>query len=720
MSPEQARGVEVDKRTDIWSFGCVLFEMLAARQAFHGELTSDVMASVLRSNPDYRSLPPAITPTLKAILRRSMEKNPKDRYRDIGDVRYELRHVDSGPGEESGETAVQDVAAVALSRLPWVVLGVVVGAILAGAGFWNRTPTDPELVTRFEYDPPADQIFQLSGRTLVSYSADGRGFVFSTRDGLYLRSMEELEARPVPGSGTDLSNPVFSPDGEWVAYFSLGDNQLKKIATTGGAPVPLTDATDPFGVDWGAGDTILYGQPDGIWRVSANGGTADLVVPAVAGEQVDAPQFLPGDEWILFTTTRETGENRWNEADIVARSLQSEERRVLVEGGSHGRFVPTGHLVYAVGDVLFAIAFDVDSLKVTGGTVPVVEDVLRSGNPAGQTGTAQFSISNRGSLIYVSGGVRGGDTVLAFIDPNGTTEVRDVPVQRYYGPRVSPDRTQLVAEVVTGDDSSIVVAQISENTNTRRLSQTSEGNNRFPMWTPDGDRVTFTSDRDGPLGIYWQSAEGTDVAERLFQADEETGFLFPNEWSPDGRTLAFSMGVSQADASIWMLSLDDGDGTEPEPVYDAPDSGQWNATFSPDWNWFAYSSNEASIVDIFVQPFPPTGRTYRVTETVSLAYAEPQWSPDGTELFYATFEPNRILAIDVTTNGTFVNGVERSLPIEGWFNIAPYRDFDVTSDGQRFLVAISPDQAATGEPVQSKINVVVNWFQELKERVPVP
>ena len=354
MSPEQARGETTDKKADVWAFGCVLFEMLTSRATFGGKTVSDVLAGVLRIDPEWKSLPPNLHPRIRLLLERSLEKESKDRYHDIADARVDIQKALADPSGVLVQPTGDVVQAQPQSKLPWVA-AIALTAIVAVIASWNLKPTEPQPLApaaRFYHELPDGQAFTRDGRPLVAVSPDGRQIVYVANDQLYLRNLNEMEARPIQGTDEDPANPFFSPGGEWVGYYSTSDSQLKKISTIGGASVTLCDATNPFGASWGSDDTIVYGQPEGIMRVSANGGAPELVISTEEGEWVHGPQILPGGEWVLFTLTSGGANTRWDEAQIVVQSVESGERKILWEGGSDARYVTTGHLIYALEDVV--------------------------------------------------------------------------------------------------------------------------------------------------------------------------------------------------------------------------------------------------------------------------------------------------------------------------------------------------------------------------------
>ena len=408
MAPEQARGKPVDTRADIWAFGCVLYEMLTGRRAFEDEDVSMTLSKVLQRDPDLAALPPAVPPRVRQVLRACLQKNPRQRLGSTQDVRLAL--------DGAFETDVADAASSPAARLhtsslvrrvlPLAITAVTVGA-MAGAAGWILKPADPRPVIRFALKLPEGRVFRGIPGHAVTVAPDARHFVYAGTDGLYVRTLETLEDRLIRGAEGVLFNPVLSPDGQSVVYVQSG--QLKRISVTGGAALtlaaaasPLPSGAFPFGISWEADGTILYGQLDGIWRVSENGGDPQRLIPTESGEQVYAPQRLPRGDWILFTRTRSAGETQRDEADIVAQSLASGERRVLRTAGSHARYVPTGHLVYAQGNTLYAVAFDVDNLEMRGGPVPVVEGVRRVLTPGTLSGAAQYQTSPRTGRLSTS------------------------------------------------------------------------------------------------------------------------------------------------------------------------------------------------------------------------------------------------------------------------------------------------------------------------------
>ena len=451
-------------------------------------------------------------------------------------------------------------------------------------------------------------------------------------------------------------------------------------------------------------------------RVSANGGEPEVLVSvdSAAGEvNVAYPDLLPDGDTLLFGVTSGGGVDN---TQIVTQSISTGERRLLLTGGLPVRYLTTGHLVYFREGVLLAAPFDLEQGELTGGSVALVEGV------ASRTLGVRAGISASGSLVYVSGPSGAAARILALVDRSGVVEPLNVRPAPYVSPRLSPDGTQLAVQTIEDDGQSVVwVYDLSGDTAIRQLTQ--EGNNSRPIWTPDGERLTFASDRDGTTSIWWQPADGSGVAERLTTAEEGTEH-WPESWSPDGNVLSFAV-ARGGDFSIWTLSLDSG--ATPEVFYHLPESivasglrGGFGSIFSPDGKWLAYGSGEGGAAQVFVQPFPAVpGVRHRITQNTG---AMPLWSPDGSELFYRP-SPSvlRILrGVDVSTEPVFSFSNERTLPIEGFVIVGNHRDYDITPDGESFLMVFPADRVDAGESAQPRINIVLNWFEELKERVPVP
>lgn len=717
MSPDQAKGRTADKRSDLWAFGCLLYEMLAGKRAFAGDDVSDTLAAVLRGDPDWTALPATTPAPIRRLLRRCLEKDRKKRLADAADAGLEIEEALTG----TLDTVTPPVSTVVMAQPRWrravpIAVGVMLGGALIGAAVLSVRPLTPSppIVTRFAITLPEGQRLTTgTNRQLVAISPDGTQMVYGANGRLYLRSSADLEARPIPGTdmpGAVATNPVFSPDGRSVAFSSGFDRTLERIAVSGGAATTICQMDPPFGMSWGA-DGIVFGQNGkGIMRVSENGGKPELLVGIKNDEVMSGPQMLPGGEALLYTLTNgTTGVAPWDLAHIIVQSLKSGERKIVVEGGSGARYVPTGHLVYALGGSLFAVPFDVKRLEVTGGPVPIVEGVSRELI----TGTAQFSFANAGSLLYLPGPTSTSPSRrdLALLDRKGGTERLKIAPGPYEHPRISPDGKWLAFGTDDGKEAIVSIYKLSGASSTRRL--TFGGNNRFPIWSADGQRVAFQSDREGDLGIFWQHADGSGTAERLTKAEQGTSHV-PESWSPKGERFSYSV-IRGADASLWIFSVRE---QKAEPFDDLRSSYLLDSVFSPDGQWVAYTirGRQSAAPAVYVQPFPATGALYQISKNDSGHH--PLWSPDGKALFYFP-GADQLVAVSVTTRPSFTFGNSTAVPGGFPSNTTPQapRNHDIALDG-RFITVVESGQTPSGAPAAQQIQVVLNWTEELKRLVP--
>ncbi len=706
MSPEQAKGVATDQRSDIFSFGCVLYEMLTGRQPFQGETVTEVMASVLKSEADLALLPPSLNPRIAEIIRRCMAKDPKRRWHAAADVRMEIEAILADP---RGLIAGPEVSATRQSAwrraIPFAATAVVAAAIAAGVA-WNLRPSPAVSIARFTHVLPDDQQVTRTGRHTIALSPDGQSIVYVANNQLYIRGLGEIEARPIPGTNQDINTPFFSPDGQWVGFNVVPEAKLKKIAITGGASVTIADVTNPYGATWGRDDQILVGQgPQGIVRVSANGGTPETIIKVGADEFAHGPQLLPDGDHVLFTLAKGLGAARWDQAQIVVQSLESGERTVLINGGSDARYVPTGHIVYALGANLLAVPFDESSLAVSGGPVPIIEGLGRSSSV--NTAAMFFSVSPSGSLVYFAGTVGDAAAVnLARVDRNGVSVTLPMPPQTYLEPRISPDGRQLAVQVAAENGSNVWIYDRVGTLAPRRL--TFGGTNTAPAWAPDGTRIAFISTRDESAAIFWQPADGSGSAERL--TDPKTSQPTHIRFSADGNIVY----RDERSNNIWMLPLT-GD-RKPRGVIEGQ-GNQSGASLSPDGRWMTYASDESGRDEVYVQPFPPTGAKYQVTTN----YAhDPLWSPDGRQIFYLQ-HPGAIthflMSVDVRTDAGFTVANPTRL-FDQVFDTSGAWPYDVSPDGREFVITMNPAVAGTGATPRTEIRVTLNWFEELRQRVP--
>ena len=709
MSPEQAKGLPADHRSDIFSFGVVLHEMLTGRQSFQGETAAEVMASVIVRDTDLSSVPADANPRLVELLKRCLEKTPRKRWQAIGDVRAELEAIAAAPRiDRRLLDALRGQPRPLWRRALAPSLSAVGAAAVSIAVMSSRTPTPPAAtVTRFTFPLGEGQVLSNPGRSLIAMSPDGTKLVYVANQRLFLRSMSELEARPIAGSGPfgqGITGPVFSPDGQSVLFYSLSDQMLKRVPTAGGTAVTLATMTNPYGVSWQGNDIYIGQGPRGIARMS-NGGAPETIIQPAANEVMYGPQLLPGGEWLLFTLATGTGLDRWDKAQVIAQSLRSQERRTLINGATDARYLPSGHLAYAVRGTIFAVAFDARALQMRGGPVVILEGVAQSSGL--NTGAAHWSVSELGTLAFIPGSVSmGASPDLAYLDRSGAFQRFNLPSQVYSFPRRSPDGRRL-AIVIEDEAENVWIHDLNGGTTMSRL--TFGGANRYPVWSPDSQYLTFQSDREGDQAIWRQHADRPGAAERLTQPDSGTVHV-PHAWSADGNTLLYSIGDKQR-FTLWMHSRRD---QKALPFEDVASGYQLGAVVSPDGRWVAYhtNDNERRTNTLFVRPFPPNGSLYQVGTG-----ANPLWSTDGKELLWVSGPASPFHVGRVAIDGGFrLSGAPGAIPRPGvlGFDAARGRNFDSAPDG-KLIVAVASSESITSA---TTITVVVNWFTELRDRVP--
>jgi serine/threonine-protein kinase len=699
MAPEQARGRLVDKRADIWAFGCVLYEMLTGQRPFDGEDVSVVMASVIKSDPEWKAVPPDTPPAVRAVLRGCLEKDPKKRIRDIGDVRLALDGRLGATPETVPALAVVPRARLMRRALPWIG-GVLAGAALAAAAAWTLGlfATPPAPVRRFTIAPPEGEQMPGGVGGLVAISPDGETIVFRTRVAtgefrLYRRSLGALEATPIgePNAGAFF---FFSDDGQWLAYF-LGST-LKKVPVMGGpsqaiGELPANIRSGSWGRD---GTIILGGTTAGLLRVAASGGTPEVILEAETGRGIWYPQMLPGGRAVLFTSSPNSPDGA--QAELLM--LDSGERRTLLPG-SAARYLPTGHLVFIRGGTLWAAPFDVGRLETTGAPVSIVEGIRVEGG-----GAAQFAVSETGTLLYLPGGSSAVQRRLLWVDRAGRATPIDAPLRSYVYPKLSPDGSRLAVSL-SDHEVDVWTWDFARRTLTRLTFGAAV--ETYPEWTRDGRRIIFSSNReDGRQTLFWQAADGTGSAERLVAGP---GTVDQAVLSPD-QTRVVVRAVASGSEDIMMVTLQ-GD-RRLEPLIRTPFIER-NANLSPDGRWVAYESNESGRLEIYVRPFPRVdeGRSQISTAGGS----RPLWEPDGRGLIYLAPGGATMMRAAVKTGETF--NADTPAPL---FDVRPYfllpvgRPFDISPDGSRFLMIAEPDDQGG-----DRMNVVVNWSEELKRLVPV-
>jgi serine/threonine-protein kinase len=717
MSPEQARGKFVDQRTDIWAFGCVLYEMLTGKPAFLGEDVTSTLARVLEVGANLSALPTGVPPTVRRTLELCLEKDARKRIADMRDVKLAL----------AGTFAVGAPTAPPQRRVLTIAAAVVAAALLTGAAAWLAKPAptpEPKIVTRFNYALPAGVSFKLPVTSVLDIAPGGESFAFNSGgDGIYVRRMGEIDARVVPGTAGTSVEVAFSPDGREIAYFRFPPIQLVKVGIEGGAPVVLVDldpAHVPFGLSWEPDGTLYYGQPDGIWRVSHNGGKPEHVVKTDGGQQAYGPQLLPGGEWLLFTLARTGGPNRWNEADIVVRSLKSGERRVLRSGGFDARYLPSGYITYAFQNVLFASAFDAKTLKLDDERVPLVQGV-QAAAPAPLGGSSFYAVSDNGTLVFVPGTTLANarpQRSLVWVDRQGNTKPLPVRPDDYTMARLSPDGTRIALVVGStlpaSDPPPDIYVYDLKTENLTQLTFSPDPDDG-PVWSRDGSRIFYRAYKDGVASVAAVSADG-GTPELLARSESGNN---PLAWSVsgDGDTLLLVDAVSLQDVNIATLGI--GKDKTVKSLLDLTENLA-EPSLSPNGQWLVYEEFRDSTAldsEIDIRPFPDV-RQQRRPVAPGL---HPIFSADGSEIFF--FDREGLSVAPVQYSPFRVGGARKLFRGQYWYGVAGPtgnlgRAWDVDSKNDRFLMITMPSaDSAGGLTGQREIDVVVNWLEQLKQRV---
>jgi eukaryotic-like serine/threonine-protein kinase len=709
-SPEQLRGRSTDRRSDIWSFGAVLYETLSGRPAFTGVSASDTTASVLSCDVDYEVLPPETPPSVRQLIARCLTSDPRQRLQDIGEARIALEPANVRRAAES-TAPPSNLLGRRWRRATLLALAATLAAGLAASVIRYLKPTSSPGVTHFTVLLPEGQVLSLAnGRRAIAVSPDGRQIVYAAISaGLYRRAFSQSE--PVAIKGTEglgrVSEPTFSPDGRSIAFHA--DGAIHTIPIVGGTPKAVASAEAPYGMSWSL-DGIVFGQGGkGIMRVSREGGTAQVLVRVNNGDEAHGPQILPGGRHVLFTLASGTSADRWQKARIMAQSLETGKRVTVIDGGADARYLPTGHLIYARNGTLHGIAFNVDRLALDGAPRPLLEGVSQA--HVGQTGAIEASVSDDGVLVYVPAPAaaesgQGEVFRLALIDRRGEIEPFPLAPDTYQTPRISPDGTRIAFGTEDAEEAIIWVWDLAGKVPRRRL--TFGGNNRVPLWSPDGARIAFQSDREGDRGIFVQLADGSGTAERLTAPASGVAHV-PQSWSPDGRTLLFTI-ADRSGITLWTLSVED---RQVSPFPGVSSRNNLSAAFSPDGKWVVYGAGDQGRLRIYARSFPPSGAVYQIEANGSTP-SHPVWSRDGKEVF---FNPGLrgLGALPVRQTPTLVFGTPMILPRA--FRLSPPeqpRAYDAAPKG-RFLARIPVDESLDATRAGTRIQVVLNWFDELRQ-----
>jgi serine/threonine-protein kinase len=693
MSPEQARGKQVDKRTDIWAFGCCVFEALAGQRPFSGETISDTLVELLEREPDWEALPDDTPAVIRTLLRRCLDKDRRRRLRDIGEARVAI--ADGARWATGAEAEVVLPTPISwASRLAFGLGVAAVSGVIVGSAVWWATQPPALRLTRLSITAPSRVLPEIAispdGTKVVYVSADGTG--------LLVRALDELEPRLLPDLGSP-SQPFISPDGSWIGFFD-GLKSLMKVPMTGGAAelVCSVGGTAPRGASWADDGAIIFATDDprtGLWRVPDSGGEPEMLnTPELGVEEHYWPHVLPGARAVLLTIFQ-LGLNV--EPQVGLLDLDSGTVRSLFPG-CHPMYLSTGHIIFGISGKMRAVGFDPGRCEVRGTSTPVLEHVAT--NRRGLMGVA---VADDGTLAYLPGGVLGVSRQLVWVDRQGNEEPLAAPPGAYMIPRISPDGTRVAL------DNREPVANIwIWDIERQAMTRFTFGTAAYPVWTPDGRRLIYTSFEEGIGRLSWRASDGSAMEERLLVGETNR---YPTSMAPDGTRLVFREEGGQTGVDIYALAL--GSDRPPEPLI-VTDFNELNAEISPDGRWLAYRSNQSGQDEVYVRPFPDVAAGLWQISTEGGEH--PLWARDGSEIFYRGLDGS-VLQVPVELEPLFSAATPTRI-FKGQYLRGYGRAYDVSPDGNRFLM-IKEGENQSDESSHLGIVVVQNWFEELRRLVPV-
>ena len=708
MSPEQISGKPVDRRTDVWAFGCVLYEALAGKRTFPGNTTTEILVGILDREPDWNALPANTPENVRCLLRRCLAKDPHGRLHDMADARLELEETLAG--RVSGPIVATERRDSRRHLAAGVACGLLLGAMAAGSWAWaTRKPPEPRRVARFDIDLPQGSRLNFAWGGLLTFSPDSKTLHYPINypqpNTVYSRRLDGLESRTLDVA-KGLGNILYSPDGKWMWSNDNARGAVVKLPAGGGASAQIAPMKMLFRGEWGPDGYIYWsdGLISAIIRTPADGGKTEPVTELDERRQERTHRFarlLPDAKAVMFTVAAGDIES-FDDARVDIVDLASKKRKTLIHGGTSPRYAPSGHVVYARGGSLYAAPIDLRRLELTATPVKVLDGVLMSIN----TGFAYFDVSTAGDLAYAAGPVENGERRLYWVDRRGQESPIPMPARSYLNPRLSPDSKHLAIEI-EGPNHDLYTYDFDRAVMSRI---TTDGISHGPIWSPDGKRFAFRSWKGGRMSLAWMPADRSGPDEGLLDYPAWHNAV---SFSPDGKYLSFDQ-IDRGRFGIWMLPLT----AERKPVPFVQAKSQAGAgKFSPDGKWVVYCSMDSGKAEVYVQPWPGPGPKIQISSDGGW---DPLWRSDGKEIFYRN--GSRMMAVAVSTGASFHAGKPQVLWEGGYtFGLSSscgYKgttatSYDVSRDGQRFLM-IKDNDANT---YSTKSVVVLNWVEELKRIV---
>jgi serine/threonine protein kinase/Tol biopolymer transport system component len=728
MSPEQIQGLDVDHRTDIFSLGVVLYELLAGESPFKGMHETAIMYEIVNVEaPPLSTVKEGIDPELDAIILECLEKDKDERCQSAKELAKDLRKIKKSSGHRksrmfkvnsktfqtksgistiraaSGSPVVNENLTTKVGMkyfqskfVPWIISSVLLIALIASFLILNNPPVE-KIVTRFSLDLGNNLILDVNAYPAIAISHDGKIVVFKANNNFYIRNMSLFKPQLIP-SLENASTPFFSPDDKWIGFFK--DGKLEKISISGGTPVVLAGASDNRGATWNNNGSIVFTSTTtvGLSLISENGGTVKMITnpDSTKNERTHRwPSFLPDGKHVLFTVGLNSSPDYYENATIDVVDIETGERKKLIKDASTARYINTGHILFSRSGILYIVPFDPDKLEITGQPLPVLEGVYSDLT----TGITNYMVSDNGTLAYIPGAIEGESRNIVKVGMNGQMTILDSVGHPYSEPELSPDNKKIALVVRDGEDSDIWTFDIARKTLTKL---TFGGLNRTPHWSPDGKYIAYMKkvNNNSKTIIVMKPSDGSGQEKEIYSSD---GRLYVDEWSKDGNFLIVDNLTLQSQSDLLIVPLTGN--KKPWKYLDSP-KDEYEACLSPDGKWIAYLSNESNTYQIYVRSFPDKDKgKWQIS---AIAADEPRWSPDGKFLYYR--QGSQLIEVPVSFSPTFTPGLPKVL-ISGFpsMNVDSGISFDIASDGKYFITT-----APLGGSTIKKIAVVTNWTQEIK------
>jgi serine/threonine protein kinase/Tol biopolymer transport system component len=723
MAPEQARGKPVDRRADLWAMGVILFEMLAGKALYRGETVTDTIAHVITQAPDWNLLPPATPAGVRRLLRRCLEKDPRNRLQSAGDARIEIDELMTGAGAAGDSGSASGVSpspigeassqfrsrSAALRWLPWGIAAALLTAL--AYTLWPKPVVLQPLVKLDVKVASGDELIVDADNDgqIAILSPDGQRLVYvgssPTMRRLYVKSLDSLDSQPIPGTEGG-AQPFFSPDGKSIGFVANG--MLMRTQLSGGTPVPIVTASAMRGAVWGPDDSIVY-TPEltsGLSRVSASGGSPALVTKVTGDERTHRwPSFLPGGQAVLFMCQMTNGS--YDSGTIEAVRLDNGERKVLVRGGSFPRYVESGHLLYVKQGAVYAVPFDPARLEVHGEGRPVLTGIFSTGEAVGAgsgNGSAQIAVAPNGTAVYLPTSKQPQAQLrLVVVDRSGKVTYEYPEPRLFRDPTFSPDGRKIAVRVVADRTEHLHILDLDRGTLTQILFEGQYSG--LAVWSKNGEQIAYAGDRRGKgLDVFLSRSDGT--GEQKLLTPGPPGTRVPSSFSQDGRLLAFMEINPKTNMDIMVMSLADNTIT---PFINSPNV-ELVGNFSPDGKWMAYQVVDPSgRPEVFVRSYPDGGALRQVSNGGG---GLPYWTKQGREIVYLA--DRTLMAVDVTPEGNALTlGKPRRLFELQFAQPVNAINYDAFPDGNRFAALVTTTAKAPAEP-RTHLTMVFNLFDEIR------